>query len=78
MKHDTVLVERVDVEFSITQKCYADSTYTAWTSGYNQSLDGIHIYLRKEIVTIGVQLWYDVQGVATVCGSECKVMVEKK
>lgn len=55
MKRDTVLIgyaDSVDVEVPITQKRYADSTYTAWVSGYNPSLDSICIYRRYEIVTI--------------------------
>lgn len=55
IKRDTVLIgytDSVDVEVPITQKRYADSTYTAWVSGYNPSLDSICIYRRHEIVTI--------------------------
>lgn len=55
VKHDTVQicrVDSVDVEMPITQKRYADSTYTAWISGYNPALDSIHVYSRKEVVTI--------------------------
>lgn len=31
------------------QKRYADSTYTAWVSGYKPSLDSIEVY-RKTVV----------------------------
>lgn len=44
--------DSVNVEIPITQKQYADSTYTAWVSGYNPSLDSIRIYPRHEIITI--------------------------
>lgn len=54
-KRDTMQIgctDSVDVEIPITQKRYADSTYTAWVSGYNPSLDSIHIYPRHEVITI--------------------------
>lgn len=54
-KRDTVQIhctDTVEVEIPITQKRYADSTYTAWVSGYNPSLDSINIYPRHEVVTI--------------------------
>lgn len=54
-KCDTVQIgctDSVDVEIPITQKRYADSTYTAWVSGYNPTLDSIHIYPRHEVITI--------------------------
>lgn len=54
-KHDTMQIgctDSVEVEIPITQKRYADSTYTAWISGYNPSLDSIHIYPRHEVITI--------------------------
>lgn len=44
--------DSVRVEIPITQKRYADSTYTAWVSGYSPTLDSIHIYPRHEVVTI--------------------------
>ncbi len=44
--------DSVRVEIPITQKRYADSTYTAWVSGYNPILDSISIYPRHEVVTI--------------------------
>lgn len=55
VKRDSVQIgctDSVDVEIPITQKRYADSTYTAWVSGYRPSLDSIHIYPRHEVVTI--------------------------
>ena len=54
-KRDTMQIgctDSVDVEIPITQKRYADSTYTAWVSGYNPTLDSIHIYPRHEVITI--------------------------
>lgn len=44
--------DSVRVEIPITQKRYADSTYTAWVSGYSPTLDSIYIYPRHEVVTI--------------------------
>lgn len=55
VKRDSVQIgctDSVDVEIPITQKRYADSTYTAWVSGYRPSLDSIHIYPRHEVITI--------------------------
>ena len=55
---DTVAVvcevgkDSAEVEIPIIQKRYADSTYTAWVSGYRPSLDSIHVYRQKEFVTI--------------------------
>lgn len=56
--HDTVglLVadntDSTDVVVPIMQKRYADSTYTAWVSGYCASLDSIHVYPRHELMRI--------------------------
>lgn len=44
--------DSISVELPITQKRYADSTYTAWVSGYNPTLDSIRIYPRHEVITI--------------------------
>lgn len=61
---DTILAEKyahksagnipdsISVELPITQKRYGDSTYTAWVSGYNPTLDSIYVYPRHETVTI--------------------------
>ena len=55
---DTVAVvcevgkDSAEVEIPIIQKRYADSTYTAWVSGYRPSLDSIHVYRQKETITI--------------------------
>lgn len=37
-----------------TQKRYADSTYTAWVSGYEPRLDSIHVYRRTVARTVVV------------------------
>ena len=55
IKRNTVQIgctDSVEVEIPITQKRYADSTYTAWVSGYDPSLDSIRIFPRHEVVTI--------------------------
>lgn len=44
--------DSVAVEIPITQKHYADSTYSAWVSGYDPCLDSIQVYPRTEVVTI--------------------------
>lgn len=48
----SIFVDSVAVEIPITQKRYADSTYTAWVSGYKPSLDSIYVYPRHDVVTI--------------------------
>lgn len=51
----TVATEPQDsarVIIPITQMIYADSTYTAYVSGYRARLDSIFVYPRHEIVTI--------------------------
>ena len=53
--HDTVhpiCIDSADVNIPITQKQYCDSTYTAWVSGYEPSLDSIRVYNKREVVTI--------------------------
>ena len=44
-----VYVRGDSVEIPIVQKRYADTTYTAWVSGYMPSLDSIEVY-RKTVV----------------------------
>lgn len=44
--------DSAEVELPITQKTYSDSTYTAWVSGFRPSLDSIHVYPRREVVTV--------------------------
>lgn len=48
--------DTVAVEIPITQKHYADSTYSAWVSGYDPCLDSIKVYPRTEVVTITKQI----------------------
>lgn len=53
--YDTVhpiCIDSADVNIPITQKQYCDSTYTAWVSGYEPSLDSIRVYARREVVTV--------------------------
>lgn len=40
------------VDVPIVQKRYEDSTYTAWVSGYEPSLDSIRVYKKREVVTV--------------------------
>lgn len=40
------------VVIPITQKVYEDSSYTAWVSGYNPSLDSLSIRTVREVVTV--------------------------
>ena len=51
-----VYVRGDSVEIPIVQKRYADTTYTAWVSGYKPSLDSIEVYrktvLQREIITL--------------------------
>ena len=44
--------DSVNVQIPITQKVYEDSTYKAYISGYNASLDSFYIYPQTKIVTI--------------------------
>lgn len=44
--------DSVSVDVPIVQKRYSDSTYTAWVSGYEPSLDSIRVYSRREVVTV--------------------------
>lgn len=61
IKRDTTMqigcTDSVQVEIPISQKRYADSTYTAWVSGYNPTLDSIRIYPRHEVITITNTIW---------------------
>ena len=40
----TKAVDKIQAEIPITQKMYKDSTYQAWVSGYNPSLDSIKVF----------------------------------
>ena len=44
--------DSVEAVIPITQKSYGDSTYTAWVSGFRPALDSIHVYPRREVVTV--------------------------
>lgn len=48
--NDTVVHDSVEVVIPITQKIYEDSTYKAFVSGYDVSLDSISVY--RKTVTI--------------------------
>lgn len=45
-------MDSANVVIPITQKVYEDSTYKAYVSGFNPSLDSIFVYPRKEVQTI--------------------------
>lgn len=44
-------VDSVKLLMPITQKKYESEDYKAWVSGYDASLDSIHVYSRREIIT---------------------------
>lgn len=48
---DTAKIDSVNVVVPIMQKVYRDSLYQAWVSGYNPSLDSIHISQRITTIT---------------------------
>ena len=48
----SICTDTIQVDMPVTQKRYEDSTYTAWVSGYEPSLDSIRVYARKDVVTI--------------------------
>ena len=51
---DTVFLTRVDsveVQVPITQKEYKDSTYHAWVSGFEPSLDSIYVFSKTTTIT---------------------------
>lgn len=48
----SVAKDSVDVVVPITQKVFGDSTYRAWVSGYQASLDSIYIYSPVRTVYI--------------------------
>lgn len=68
MVRDSVVIDSVRVHLPITQKCYRDSTYTAWVSGYQPKLDSIHIYrptitiatTKRPKFTYGIQAGYGI------------------
>ena len=57
--HDTIFVAKDtagvehDIVLPITQNFYKkEALYEAWVSGFNPSLDSIHVFIQKEVVTI--------------------------
>lgn len=68
MVRDSIVVDSVQVHLPITQKCYSDSTYTAWVSGYQPKLDSIRIYrptitittTKQPKFTYGIQAGYGI------------------
>lgn len=48
----SIYTDTIQIDMPVTQKRYEDSTYTAWVSGYEPSLDSIRVYARKDVVTI--------------------------
>lgn len=56
VQRDTVVVhDSVRVVVPIEQKIYADTSYTAWVSGFRPSLDSIEVYNRTVEVTRTVE-----------------------
>ncbi len=49
---ETAQKDSVYIDIPIMQKTYSDSTYTAWVSGYDVTLDSIRVYRREDVVTI--------------------------
>lgn len=45
-----IMADSVTVNVPITQKRYSDSTYTAYVSGYQPSLDSIFVYPRTTVI----------------------------
>lgn len=68
MVRDSIVIDSVRVHLPITQKCYSDSAYTAWVSGYQPKLDSIHIYrptitittTKRQKFTYGIQAGYGI------------------
>ena len=46
------LADSIEVAIPITQKVYGDSTFTAYVSGFQPSLDSIFLYPRTQVVTV--------------------------
>ena len=51
----TVVHDSVFVEIPITQRVYADTTYTAWVSGFRPCLDSIEVYPRTRYITTTIE-----------------------
>lgn len=48
---DTLFSDSISVILPITQKVYKDSTYEAWVSGYNPTLDSIRVFSPVTTIT---------------------------
>lgn len=48
---DTLSYDSISVTLPITQKAYKDSTYEAWVSGYEPSLDSIRVFQPVTTIT---------------------------
>lgn len=49
--HDTAIIVRSDtIYLPMEQRCYSDSTYTAWVSGYRPKLDSIYVFPKTKII----------------------------
>lgn len=48
--NDTVVNDSVEVVIPITQKIYEDSTYKAYVSGYDVTLDSISVYRKTATI----------------------------
>lgn len=44
--------DTVRIRLPVAQRRYEDSTYTAWVSGYEPTLDSIRVYSHREIMTV--------------------------
>lgn len=49
---DGIVQDSAKVEIPITRKVYRDSTYTAYVSGYEPSLDSLTLHIPHSITTI--------------------------
>lgn len=49
---EKVTPDSADVVVPITQTIYEDSTYTAYVSGYNASLDSLIFRMPREVITV--------------------------
>lgn len=54
-QNDTAAIAKTDsvkVRVPITQKMYEDEKYTAWVSGYEPSLDSLHLRIPTTVITM--------------------------
>lgn len=54
---DSLVYDSVNVVVPITQKKYADSTYTAYVSGFRPQLDSIKLYQKTTTITEKPSRW---------------------